>query len=190
VQRGSIADKIIAMELPLGAGHDRYHVLGRRFMGRAVALILTTMPLAILATPSLSEDAMPSTPAYSPWTKLCTKGHDGVQTCLVGRDATRTGRDGVTPCWPIGGAVLIERDGDATKTLRVILPASVAQQPGVRITIDQAQPIARPYGHCHANGCTADYESGGELVAQLKQGRTLLIEGADAAGAPVPSRCP
>ena len=79
----------------------------------------------------------------------------------------------------------MERDGDTTRTLRVTLPAGVAQQPGVRITIDQGQPVARPYERCYANGCMADYESGAELVAQLKQGRTLLIEGVDAVGRPV-----
>jgi invasion protein IalB len=151
-------------------------------MGRVVAFILTTIALAILATPSLPEDA---TPAFSPWTKLCIKSRDGMQTCIIGRDATRIGRDGVTACGPIGAAALIERSTDAIKALRVTLPASLAQQPGVRIIIDQSQPISRPYVRCYANGCMADYEAGAELVAELKQGETLLIEGIDAAGRPV-----
>jgi invasion protein IalB len=151
-------------------------------MGRVVALILTTTTLAILATPSLPEDAAPSKTAFSPWTKLCINGRDGTQTCIVSRDANRIGRDGITGCGPIGAAALVERDSDASKTLSVTLPASLAQQPGARITIDQSQPISRPYVRCYANGCTADYESGAELVAQLKQGQTLLIEGTDAAG--------
>jgi invasion protein IalB len=151
-------------------------------MGRTFALILTTIPLAILATPSLPEDATPSQLAFSTWTRLCMKGQDGTQTCFIGRDVNRIGNDGVTTCGPVGAAALIERDRDASKTLRVVLPTSVAQQPGVRITIDQSQPIARPYVSCDANGCMANYESGTELVAQLKQGKTLLIEGTDAAG--------
>jgi invasion protein IalB len=154
-------------------------------MGRVVTLILTTIALVILATPSLPEDATPSKPAFSPWTKLCIKSRDGMQTCIIGRDATRIGRDGVTACGPIGAAALIERNTDAIKTLRVTLPASLAQQPGVRLIIDQSQPISRPYVRCYANGCMADYEAGAELVAELKQGETLLIEGTDAAGRPV-----
>jgi invasion protein IalB len=154
-------------------------------VGRAVAFILMTIMLAILATPSLPEDATPSNPAFSPWTKLCIKGRDGMQICLIGRDVTRIGRDGVTACGPVGAAVLIERNSDATKTLRVTLPANLAQQPGVRITIDRNQSVSRPYVRCYANGCVADYEAGAELVAQLRQGETLLTEGTDAAGRPV-----
>jgi invasion protein IalB len=159
-------------------------------MGRVVASILATISLAnIFPTPSIAEGARPSL-AYTQWVKFCTKGRDGAQTCLVSRGAIRIGRDGVTACWPIGSAALIERDGDATRTLRVTLPTSVAQQPGIRITIDQGQPIARPYGRCDANECMADYEAGAELVTLLKQGQVLVVEGIDSTNQPITVRLP
>jgi len=148
----------------------------RRVVAFALALVLLD---SVLAAPSTAEDAGPATPRLSPWTKVCLKELEGgAETCLTGRDAQ-------TVCGPVGAAVLIERDGDATKTLRITLPPSVSQQSGVRITIDRGETIPRPYGNCHANGCMADYAGGAELVAQLKQGQTLLIEGTDGAGRPI-----
>jgi invasion protein IalB len=159
-------------------------------MRRVGAFMLATIALAnIFPVSSGAEDARPSL-AYTQWVKFCTKGQDGAQICLVSRDAIGIGRDGVTACWPIGSAALIERDGDATRTLRVTLPTSVAQQPGARITIDQGQPLARPYGRCNANGCMADYEAGAELVTLLKQGQVLVVEGIDSTNQPLTVRFP
>ena len=159
-------------------------------MGRVGAFILLTIPLAsIFPRPSIAESARPSL-TYAQWAKWCTKGRDGAQTCLVSRDAIGIGRDGVTACWPIGSAALIERKGVATRTLRVTLPTSVAQQPGLRITIDQGQPIAGLFGRCHANGCVADYEAGVELVTLLKQGQVLVIEGIDSTNQLITVRFP
>jgi hypothetical protein len=64
------------------------------------------------------------------------------------------------------------------------LSPSVNTDRGVSITIDQAQPIIRPFERSYANGCTAHYEAGAELVEQLKQGRTLIIEAVDKANSP------
>src|SRR5262249_48667829 len=80
---------------------------------------------------------------------------------------------------------LIERNGDGKKTLRVTLPTRVSLERGVRIIIDQDQPIERPYVNCFANGCTADYDAGPELVDQLKQGRTLFLKAIDKANSPI-----
>jgi invasion protein IalB len=64
---------------------------------------------------------------------------------------------------PTRSAALIERNGDSKKTLRVTLPNRVNLEHGVRIIIDQGQPIERPYVNCFANGCMADYDAGAEL---------------------------
>jgi Invasion associated locus B (IalB) protein len=56
---------------------------------------------------------------------------------------------------------------------------------GVRIIIDQGEPIERPYANCFANGCMADYDAGPELVDQLKRERMLVLEATDKANAPI-----
>jgi invasion protein IalB len=112
---------------------------------------------------------------YTPWAKSCAR-----ETCFIGTD----GRTNPI-CVPIVSAALIEPNAGARKTLRVILPAQVNLERGVRITIGSGQPVARSYTGCFANGCRADYDAGAELVEQLKQGRTLVIEARDKANPPI-----
>jgi invasion protein IalB len=124
----------------------------------------------LIAAPAASEEAKPLALMYSPWTKVCLPG-----SCFVGKDAR-------TECGVVGAAVLLEEIGSDKKTLRVSLPATVSVERGVRIVIDRSQPIARPYVGCWSDHCMADHEGGMELVDQLKQGQTLVLEGLDAAG--------
>jgi invasion protein IalB len=144
-----------------------------------------TMAFACLvATPVIAEGANLPAPTYSPWTRFCLG-----ESCFTGRDGRLNviGRDGRSniDCGPVVAAVFIERNGDTKKTLRVTLPTRVSLERGVRIIIDQGQAIERPYVNCFANGCTADYDAGAELVDQLKQGRMLFLEAIDKANLPI-----
>jgi invasion protein IalB len=125
--------------------------------------------LIITSATAVETNALALT--YSPWAKSCVR-----ETCFIGTD----GRTNPI-CVPIVSAALIERNAGAIKTLRVILPARMSLERGVRITIGSGQPIERSYTGCFANGCRADYEAGPELVEQLKQARTLVIEARDKA---------
>jgi hypothetical protein len=78
-----------------------------------------------------------------------------------------------------------ERKGEAKKKLRVTLPTGVRVDRGVRIIIDQSEPIERPYAGCFVNGCIADYDDGMELIDRLKQGRTLVLEAIDKTDSPI-----
>ncbi len=138
-----------------------------------VMLIVTIALAGPLTVPAASDQAERAELIYSPWTKLCIK-----EMCFVGKDAH-------TECAPIFAVVLVEDAKDTKKLLRVTIPTSVNTDRGVRITIDQAQPIARPFERCYAIGCVADYEAGAELVDQLKQGRTLTLDTVDTANSPV-----
>jgi invasion protein IalB len=119
------------------------------------------------ATPAVSEELI-----YSPWTKFCLN-----DTCFVARDA-RTASDCILRFW----AALIERTGKTEKTLSVGVPPSVDQGRGVRIAIDQDQPIERPYGRCDANSCYAQIDGGAELIARLKRGRKLILDAVGTTG--------
>ena len=135
-----------------------------------------TMAFACLvATPVIAEEANLPTLTYTPWTKFCVSN-----TCFIGRD----GRSNID-CGPGVAAVLIERNGDRKKILRVTLPTRVSLERGIRIIFDHDQPIERPYANCFANGCTADYEAGAELVDQLKQGSALFLKAVDKANSPI-----
>jgi invasion protein IalB len=139
----------------------------------------------LVATAVIAEEANLPPLTYTPWTKFCLSNN----TCFIGRDGRLNviGMDGRSnvDCGPVVAAALIERNGDRKKTLRVTLPTRVSLERGVRIIIDRDQPIERPYVNCFANGCTADYDAGPELVDQLKQGRTLFLEAIDKANSPI-----
>jgi invasion protein IalB len=133
------------------------------------------MLAGLAATSATAEEAIVRALTYSPWTKYCFK-----DICAIGRDG-RSDPD----CEAVVSAALIERNGDSKKTLRVTLPTWVSLERRVGITIDQGQPIERPFMGCFANSCMAEYEAGVELVDQLKQGRTLTLEAADKANSPI-----
>jgi hypothetical protein len=138
----------------------------------------------LLAMPTIAESANLPALTYSPWIRFCLG-----DTCFVGRDGRLKviGTDGRSnvECGPVVAAVLIERNGELKKTLRVTLPTRVSLESGVRIIIGRGEAIARPYTNCFANGCMADYEAGAELIDQLKQGRTLALEAIDRANSPI-----
>ena len=115
---------------------------------------------------------------YSPWTKFCLKGQDAnaKQVCFTGKD----GR--VESGQPVVAAVLIEPDGEPRKILRVTLPLGMSLQPGTRVIIDQGQPMTGPYVICFNNGCMADYEASAELIANMKKGQGLVVQGINGAG--------
>jgi invasion protein IalB len=118
---------------------------------------------------------------WSPWTKFCLKSQEGEakQVCFTGRD----GR--IESGMPVVAAVLIEPEGEPRKILRVMLPLGVSIQPGMRIIIDQGQPMTGAYVACLGNGCMAEYEASNELIGQLKKGVGLVVQGFNGAGDPI-----
>jgi invasion protein IalB len=145
--------------------------------------VIFIMPIALtglLFVPAASGHAELPAPIYSPWTKRCHKDKD--QTCFITSGKAVIRGD----CALISGAALREHAKDTKKTLTVDFPPGVNTDHGVRIIIDQAQPIIRPFERCYAKmGCTAEYEAGAELVEQLKQGRMLTVEAVDKADTPI-----
>jgi invasion protein IalB len=138
---------------------------------------VTFIPLialaGLLSAPAASGQTELPALIYSPWAKTCIG-----ETCFIGKGVR-------TECALIVGIALIENAKDTKKILGVTLPTSVNTDRGVRIAVDQAQPIVRPFERCYVLGCNANYEAGAELVEQLKQGRTLTIEAVDTANSSI-----
>ena len=118
---------------------------------------------------------------YSPWTKICQKGPEAnaKRLCFIGKDGK------IESGQPIVAAVLIEPEGEPRKILRVTLPLGMALQPGTRVIVDSGQPVTAPYVICFPNGCMADYEASGELIAKMKTGQNLHVQGFNGQGQPV-----
>ncbi len=118
---------------------------------------------------------------FSPWTKVCQKGPEAnaKRLCFIGKDGK------IESGQPIVAAVLIEPEGEPRKILRVTLPLGMALQPGTRVIVDSGQPVTAPYVICFPNGCMADYEASGELIAKMKTGQNLHVQGFNGQGQPV-----
>jgi invasion protein IalB len=144
-------------------------------------------PKGAAPTPQKPEAAAPSPGAeagqppliFSPWTKFCVKGQEtgGQQVCLTGKDGRIEAGDMIV------AVALIEPDAaDAKKTLRVTLPLGMLLPQGTRVIVDQGQPLNAPYAFCFINGCVADYEASAELVAKMKKGQGILVQGVNSQG--------
>jgi len=118
---------------------------------------------------------------YTSWTKICQRGQEpnAKQVCFIGKDG------GVEGGAPIVAAVLIEPEGQPRKVLRITLPLGMSIQPGTRVIVDNGQPMTGPYVICFTNGCMADYEASEELIAKMKKGQNLLVQGINGAGQPI-----
>jgi invasion protein IalB len=137
-------------------------------MRRVAVGLFCVLSIAFLsAVPAASEEAKPPVTTISPWTKFCFK-----ETCFIGRDIR-------TECEVLAGAVLVEQSGEAEKTLKIAMPSHVKRELGAIIVIDQSEPIHRPFDPCYPGGCSATYETGPELVDQLKHGESLAITAFD-----------
>ena len=127
-------------------------------------------------TPAPAEQ---ETVVYSPWTKICPKEQPQPgekEVCITLREARlETGQFVV-------GAALMERQGDATKMLRLMLPLGMQLIQGARFTVDVGEPIGLPYVVCVPERCFAQREVDADVVAKLKKGQQLIVQGINLPG--------
>jgi len=133
---------------------------------RCAVIVIVTL---LLAVPAAADDVNSPALTYSPWTKICLN-----DTCFISKEGHL-----YDDCGPDVGVSFIERSGEMKKELHVSLRTRVDVEDDVRITIDQGEPIRRPFEGCYVNaGCMAQYLAGPELVQQLERGRILVLEAA------------
>jgi invasion protein IalB len=110
---------------------------------------------------------------YVPWSKFCEKGQQAgpPQICMTGR----FGRDGAGATTVI--AMVVEWEGSSKRALRVTLPLGMQLGHGMSAAVDQSQPMKAPFVVCLLNGCMAEYEASEELIAKLKTGQALVVQG-------------
>jgi len=110
---------------------------------------------------------------YSPWTKVCAKGQeaDAKQVCFTGKEG-RLPDNGMM----IVGAMLAEQDGSASKVLRITVPLGMMVQPGMRVIVDQGQPMTGQFTVCVPEGCIAQFEASQELIGKFKKGQSMVVQ--------------
>ncbi len=160
-----------------------FHMAHRltRWGARTAMVGLTTSAIAIGSTAFAQQSPATQSPAvesqqlkliYSSWTKFCFRGQEtnGHQVCF-------TGEDGKVELGPVVSAMLIDREGETKKSLRIILPLGMQLPQGTRVIIDRNQPMNAPYLICFPDGCMADYEVNEELISNMKKGQWLVVQG-------------
>jgi invasion protein IalB len=126
--------------------------------------------------PEAAKPGSPEVPplTYSSWTKMCGKSQEagGKTMCRIGKD----GR--LDNGMPMVGAVLTEVEGEARKTLQVMLPLGIMLPRGTRVLIDSDEQGAMvlPIIVCAGGGCMAQTEANAEMVAKLKKGQNLFVQ--------------
>lgn len=104
------------------------------------------------------------------WTKICqTNDQTKKEACVVTQNLhAETGQ-------MLAAVTVIEEKG-ANKMFRVAVPLGMMLEPGLRVVVDQNQPVETKYAICVPDGCFADLQINDEFVAGLKKGKALVVQ--------------
>ena len=112
---------------------------------------------------------VPENVKYSPWQKLCFASSDGTTICRM----TSTGTDSLDQV--LVRVDLIER-ADGPARLQLFVPQGANLQHGVKVTVDQGEPIEVPFNWCLTNICIAARGIDQTVAAQMESGQQLKLE--------------
>jgi len=108
---------------------------------------------------------------YTPWTKQCNKATDpnAKGGCITSKNSFADNG------FPMSSVALIEPDGDK-KILRVTVPEPVAIAPGMRLVVDQNQPVSSGYTTCFRGACMSEVEATADIITKMKTGQNLFVQ--------------
>ncbi len=111
--------------------------------------------------------------SYGEWQKYCFKTPGANLVC----------RTTISGKWETGQSAvrvdLIEREGEDTKRLQMVLPVGLYLPAGAKLSVDQGKPFQIPYIWCFTNTCIAAERADPALVDQMETGKQLKLEVAD-----------
>lgn len=104
------------------------------------------------------------------WTKICqVNDQTKKETCVVTQNLhAETGQ-------MLAAVTVIEEKG-AQKIFRIAVPLGMMIEPGLRVVVDQNQPIETKYAICVPDGCFADLQINDDFVGNLKKGKALVVQ--------------
>lgn len=105
------------------------------------------------------------------WTKVCGEDPAVKKTiCYTTRDFFSAENN-----QPIMAVAVYDVQNDPKKFVRFLMPLSFLLQPGIRFSIDTAQPVSGRYQICFPNGCFAEAEVNEAFLGNLKKGTNVRI---------------
>jgi invasion protein IalB len=108
----------------------------------------------------------------SPWTKICNKDPQAgnKEICLTAQDIrAETGQF-------LASVAVREVEGDPKKQFIIAVPPGMQLQPGMRVVIDQNQPMPARYTICFPNACYGDMDVDKGFVDGMKKGQALTVQ--------------
>ena len=110
---------------------------------------------------------------YGDWEKVCFSPGGAKPVCrttIAGR--FETGQIAVR-------AYVIEREGDSTARIQLLLPVGLYVPAGVKLTVDGGSAYRLPFTWCLTNACIAADAANPELLREMDRGRKLAVEVVD-----------
>jgi len=111
-------------------------------------------------------------PSLSAWVKVCSEAEQTKRVCLLKYE----GLD------PKSGDVLVAAavrttEGSDKQDLIITVPTaySLLMPPGVRIKIDEDEPISLPYVGCTPKSCQAQVELPKQVIDRMRKGNQMLV---------------
>ena len=105
------------------------------------------------------------------WTKVCGKNPDtNKKVCYTTRDF---GQQAGEP--PVLAVAVYDVEGEDKRQVRILMPLALLLKPGFRMAIDNGAALDGKFAICFPNGCFAEAEVAGAVVANMKKGTTLNV---------------
>jgi invasion protein IalB len=142
----------------------------------------TTAALIATATGSvaMAED-IPELSIQTPWTKSCFNGQETYFRRICDTRAELRKQDDNSLLVVVD---LLDREGEAKKTLRVTFPLGMQLVHGTRLIVHGNDPLQGPYVACTDAGCASDYEATPALLDSMKASQGLIVQAIDQSGKP------
>lgn len=168
----------------------KFNVISAGLRATAIALgfasgLAVSMPVAQAqqSKPTATKAAPKAADTGIQWLKICefavTKKSDQSKSkvCLVHYEQ-RTAPSGAV----VVSVAIRQIEGTEKERFIVMVPLGVAIPHGLKVRVDNGEPIDLRYSLCHPQGCTAEGDASKEFVAKLKKGNKLLIAAVNAFG--------
>jgi len=144
----------------------------RRWRMILIAAFVFGFGTGLAMAQEVPKKAPKSASQISAWVKVCSKAQQIKQVCLLKYE----GLD------PKSGDVLVAAavrttEGNDKQDLIITVPTaySLLMPPGVRIKIDEDEPISLPYVGCTTTSCQAQVELPKQVLDRMRKGGQMLI---------------
>lgn len=159
-------------------------------LGKLARLAALSAVLGVIAGPAFAQGApkadapkaegqggpgpMPMTPPPAPeanWVKICNKDEKAKkEVCLTSKDVrTDTGQN-------VASIAIRQITGEPKRFFLAAVPPGLLIQPGIRVAVDQNQPLTGKYSICFPNACYAEVEVTDAFFKNLQKGQNLVVQ--------------